>query len=104
KRQAELQYAFKSQYHLVPILIEHDFNAQQPCLRHLLDLLMTSAIDFSEHSLTFNDACQQLRLELSKFTYDDDSKINAFNYLNIYQECHKQGWNRISKLLFRIPV
>jgi hypothetical protein len=105
KRQAELQYAFKSQHHLVPILIEHDFNTQQPWLRHIVDSLVTSTIDFSEHNSTFSGACWQLHLEISKFVDDnDDFTINAVNYLNIYQECLKQGWSEIPKLFFHIPA
>ncbi len=105
KRQAELQYAFKSQHRLVPILIEHDFNAQQPYLRHILASLVTSTMDFSEYSCTFSEACQQLFLALSKLANNnDDSIINGFTYWTIYQECHKQGWNEIPKLLFHIPA
>jgi len=105
KRQSELQYAFKSQYRLVPILIEHDFKVQQPWLRYIVDSLVISTIDFSRYSCTFSDACQQLRRELAKFANNnDESIVNAFNYLNIYQECHKQGWDEIPKLLFHIPA
>ncbi|CAF2963784.1 unnamed protein product, partial [Rotaria sp. Silwood2] len=103
-KQAELQYAFKSQHHLIPILIEHGFEVEQPWLRHILESSVTSVINFSESNNTFNDACKELLCVLSQLEdSDDDSIKKASNYLKIYQVCYKQGWNNIPKLLFYIP-
>ena len=106
KRKCELQYAFKSQHRIVPVLIEHDFIVQEACLKHILDslLLSTPISDLSGYEHTFNDACNRLHLEFDKFAdNDEDLLVNTMNYLNIHQECKKQDWNEIPKLLLYIP-
>ncbi|CAF2115691.1 unnamed protein product [Rotaria magnacalcarata] len=105
QRQAELQYCYKSQHHLIPILFEHGFEVQQTWLGQILESLQISIINFSE-SITVTDvAWQELHRALSELNkHDDKSVAKASHYLNIYEECQKQGWDNIPQLLLYIPA
>jgi hypothetical protein len=103
KRQGELEYAFKSQYHIIPIRIKSDFKPQQLWLQHILESRMTSVIGFSESKSTLSNACNQLLLELFMYENRDDATIiTASTYVNIYQECGKHGWYAVPKLLLHM--
>jgi hypothetical protein len=103
KREGEIKYSFKSQHHILPIHLNRDFKPQQLWLNHILELLVTSPIDFSEANNTLSNACDQLHRELSNYDGGDDTPITTpLYYVSIYQECCKQGWHAIPALLLHI--
>jgi hypothetical protein len=103
KREAEIKYFFKSQHHILPIHLNRDFKPQQLWLTHILELLVTSPMYFSESNNTLSNACDQLHRELSNYDGRDNIPIiTPFNYVSIYQECCKQGWHAVPELLLHI--
>jgi hypothetical protein len=103
KREGEIKYSFKSQHHILPIHLNRDFKPQQLWLTHILELLVTSPMYFSESNNTLSNACDQLHRELSNYDGRDNIPIiTPFNYVSIYQECCKQGWHAVPELLLHI--
>jgi hypothetical protein len=103
KREGEIKYSFKSQYHILPIHLNKDFKPQQLWLNHILELLVTSPIYFSESNNRLSNSCKQLHRALSNYDDGDDTPIvAAVNYVSIYQECCKQSWYVVLELLLHM--